>query len=195
MTPEGLERAVCRFVQACGVSRVMVADSGIVELAPPYAVVGIVSDEDDGPADTLDPSDPRYTQHRLFRVQVDVIGTPQARALCQRVALLWRADCAARRAAVAAGIGPTTASGLRIGADIRGGSGQVQSSSIDLAGYYRLTLDTGDAPDLIVDAVTLDVEGVGGPDIDATVYVYALAWDDGSLALVDGGTLALVETE
>lgn len=194
MTPTTLEQAVCRFVQAAGVARVMVADSGIVELPPPYAVVGIVSDEDDGPADTLDPSDPRYTQHRQFRIQVDVIGTPEARVLCQRIGLLWRAECAARRAAVAEGIAPTTASGLRIGADIRGGSGQVQSASVDLAGYYRLTIDPGDAPDSLVDRVDLDVTGVDGPDVEALVYLYALAWDDGSLALLDGGTLAMLET-
>lgn len=172
MTTDELQQAVGAFLVSSGVARWMVADSGVVTLATPYAVVSTVSDEDDWPADTLIDADTdavAFTQHRRARVQVDVIG-PGSRALAQRVALLWRADCDAARTIVAAGFCPSRATAVDSEAAVRGGSGLVQAARVDLIGYHRLTLQTEESVDLVAN-VTLDVEGVSGPDIDWTEAV------------------------
>lgn len=199
MTADELERYACDFVEAAtGLTRVARGSAGVVELVPPYAVVSLVSDEDDGGmGDAVYDPDTGvlvYTEQRLARLQLDIIGTPEARNLAQRVGMLWRTDCAARRALVVQGLAPTRAVGLRATAPVRGGSGVVQSAGIDLLGYHRLTLDTDDGPSLRVDAVDADVTGVDGPDVVWTEYVYALGLSDGGLLAVDGGTLAVVET-
>ena len=193
MTPLQLEQVVGAFVLAAGVPRWCVADEGTPTLEQPYAAVSIVSDEEDeggGPGDTLIGASTgavSYTGHRAFRIQVDVIGTASARTYAQRMALLWRADSAARRAVVAAGVGPSTASAVRMLAGQRGSAGLVQSASVDLLGYYRLTLASDDEPADLVDAITLDLTGVNGPDIQATEYVTALLLDDGEPLLLDDG--------
>jgi len=193
VTPLQLEQVVGAFTVAAGVPRWCIADEGAVTMEMPYATVSIVSDEEDaggGPGDTLIGASTgavSYTGHRAFRIQVDVIGTASARTLAQRMALLWRADSAARRAAVTAGVGPSTASAVRMLAGERGSAGLVQSASVDLLGYYRLTLASDDAADDLVDAVTLDLTGVNGPDIDAIEYVTALLLDDDLPLLLDDG--------
>jgi len=172
MTADELEIAVAAFVAASGVATVFRGDVGAATPAPPYAVVSLVSDEDDGGlGDAIYDPDTGvlvYSQQRLARVQVSVIGGAASRNLAQRIGLLWRTDCAAARAAVASGIGPTRAAGLTASASVRGGSGLVRSASIDLLGYHRLTLATDDNPAELVDLIDVDLTGVDGPDIAFT---------------------------
>lgn len=177
MTPLQLEQVVGAFTLAAGVPRWCVADEGTPTLEMPYAAVSIVSDEEDeggGPGDTLIGASTgavSYTGLRAFRIQVDVIGTASARTYAQRMALLWRADSAARRAVVAAGVGPTTASAARMLAGQRGSAGLVQSASVDLLGSYRLTLASVDTQRALVTSITVDVDGIAAPDVDFTYPV------------------------
>jgi hypothetical protein len=98
-----------------------------------------------------------------------------------------------RRALLAAGLAASEATGLRIGGEVRGGSGQVQSASVDLRGWYRLTLSTTEEPSALVETVDVDVTGVDGGGIVFAEYLYGLALSTGDVLEIDGGPLAVVE--
>lgn len=164
MTPEQIEIAVCGFVAALYPSAPVVRRLAVVTMTPPYVTVEMITDIPVGQADQIPDADGAvaYRQQHRARVVIEAVGTDAATAIVQRVAMMWRADCAPRNALLAAGLATAGGGEVAVRRHQRQ-AGPTLAASVSLLGYHSVLLRDQTAPYLQADEIdgTLTVRSAG----------------------------------